>query len=235
MKSFWFYIVIVILVVFIVLVVLYLLNRYVWFYRDPDRKPEATNRTVIAPADGQIVYIKRFSEGEVASEKLGREIRLDELTDLKLPKGKSGWIIGTYMSPFDVHYNYTPMPGKVKAIAYTKAEANLPMVDLWEYIRFSFLRKAVDNFSERWHLVNERNSVMVEGPGFDYALIEIADKFVNKITCYVSRGDMVEQGDKVGFIDRGSQVDLIIYTDAIEVKVKEGQQVYGGQTTLATY
>jgi phosphatidylserine decarboxylase len=224
-----------IVAVVLILTILYLLNRFVWFYRDPVRTPEAKGKVVISPADGQVVYIKEFTDGAVESEKLGRKIALTELTELKLPAHAQGWIIGIYMSPFDVHFNYAPLPGVVKSIRYTKAQANLPMVDLWEYIRFSFFRRAVDNFTEKFHLANERNSLLVEGPGFDYAVIEIADKFVNKITCYTREGLSVEPGTKVGFIDRGSQVDLIIYKTDIEFRVKPGQQVYGAKTVIATY
>lgn len=226
---------VIIVIVVIILTFLYLMNRYVWFYRDPVRKPDATGNVLISPADGQVVYIKKFTDGKVESEKLGRKVELTELTELKLPEHREGWVIGIYMSPFDVHFNYAPAPGKIKSIAYTKAKANLPMVDLWEYIQFTYLRRAVDNFSEKWHLTNERNSLLVEGPGFDYAVIEIADKFVNKISCFVEEGAEMNTGDKVGFIDRGSQVDLIIYETDIDIKVEPGQQVYGSKTVLATY
>ena len=221
--------------IIITLTALYLMNRYVWFYRDPVRRPDAVGNVIISPADGQVVYIKKFKDGKVESEKLGRRIDLTELTELKLPEHREGWVIGVYMSPFDVHFNYAPAPGNIKSIAYTKAKANLPMVDLWEYIRFTYLRRVVDNFSEKWHLTNERNSLLVNGPGFDYAVIEIADKFVNKITCFVKEGEEMKTGDKVGFIDRGSQVDLIIYKTDIDIKIEPGQQVYGSKTVLATY
>ncbi len=229
--------VVLVIVVFIVfnLVTLYLLNRFVWFYRDPARTADAAGDVFISPADGQVVYIKKFTGGKVVSTKLGREIKLTELTDLDLPEHGDGWIVGIYMSPFDVHFNYAPASGKITRIAYTKAKANVPMVDLWEYIRFTYLRQAADNFSAKFHLVNERNSLLVEGPGFDYAVIEIADKFVNKITCFVKEGQDLKTGDKVGFIDRGSQVDLIIYKTDIDIKVNEGQQVYGGKTVIAAY
>lgn len=219
----------------VILTALYLMNRYVWFYRDPVRRPDAAGNVLISPADGQVVYIKKFTDGKVESRKLGRTVELTELTDLKLPEHREGWIIGIYMSPFDVHFNYAPAPGTIRSIAYTKAKANLPMVDLWEYIQFTYLRRVVDNFSEKWHLTNERNSLLVDGPGFDYAVIEIADKFVNKISCFVKDGGKLKTGDKVGFIDRGSQVDLIIYKTDIDVKVEPGQQVYGSKTVLATY
>lgn len=230
-------IVVVVVIVFLVINIatLYLLNRFVWFYRDPARTADAAGDVFISPADGQVVYIKKFAGGKVVSTKLGRDIELTELTDLNLPEHAEGWIVGIYMSPFDVHYNYAPAPGRIKSIAYTKAKANVPMVDLWEYIRFSYLRRAADNFSEKFHLQNERNSLLVEGPGFDYVIIEIADKFVNKITCHVEEGQILMTGDKVGFIDRGSQVDLIIYKTDIDIKVEQGQQVYGGKTVIAGY
>lgn len=228
-------ILVVLVLLILVLTTLYLMNRFVWFYRDPVRTPDATGDIFISPADGQVVYVKKFTDGKVVSTKLGRDIKLTELTDLKLPDHGEGWIIGVYMSPFDVHFNYAPAPGRVKNIAYTKAKTNVPMVDLWEYVRFTYFRRAVDNFSEKFHLINERNSLLVAGPGFDYAVIEIADKFVNKITCYVKEGQDLKSGEKVGFIDRGSQVDLIIYKTGIDIKVREGQQVYGGKTVIASY
>lgn len=228
-------IIIFLIIVAIILAALYLMNRFVWFYRDPVRTPDATGNVIISPADGQVVYIKKFTDGAVASEKLGRKIKLTELTSLKLPEHKEGWIIGVYMSPFDVHYNYAPASGSVYRIVGTKAKMNVPMVDLWEYIRFTYLRRAVDNFSERFHLENERNSLLIKGPGFDYAIIEIADKFVNKISCFVKEGQALKTGYKVGFIDRGSQVDLIIYQTDLEIKVRQGQQVYGGKTVIAIY
>ncbi len=228
-------VVIILIICVIILLTLYLMNRYIWFYRDPVRAPDATGRVILSAADGQIVYVKKFKDNNVVSEKLGREIELSEPTSLKVPKSAEGWIIGVYMSPFDVHYNYAPTDGTVKGIAYTKPKANLPMVDLMEYIRFTFLRRAVDNFSEKFHLVNERNSLYVEGPGFEYAVIEIADKFVSKISCYVAEGEQVKAGRKIGFIDRGSQVDVIIFKTDIDIKVKPGQQVYGAKTVIAVY
>ncbi len=51
----------------LVLTALYLLNRFVWFYRDPVRVPAESGRVLISPADGQVVYVKRFEDGAVAS------------------------------------------------------------------------------------------------------------------------------------------------------------------------
>jgi phosphatidylserine decarboxylase len=47
-----------------------------------------------------------------------------------------GWLIGVYMSPLDVHYNYAPIAGTVRRIVYTPARVNLPdggLVGVCEY------------------------------------------------------------------------------------------------------
>jgi phosphatidylserine decarboxylase len=223
-------------VIAVALTALYLLNRFVWFYRDPVRVPEATGDVLVSPADGQIVYIKRFEDGGVYSEKLGRRIELTEIAELSQTKGRSGWVLGIYMSPFDVHYNYAPVAGNVTAQRYTKADANLPMVDLSEYIRIAFMRRPFDNFAAAFHLENERNTVVIQGGGApDVAVVEIADKFVNKIDILAHEGDELEVGDKLGFIKRGSQVDLIVFDEDIEWTARFGQQVYGGRTVLGRY
>ncbi|HEX9093770.1 MAG TPA: phosphatidylserine decarboxylase [Coriobacteriia bacterium] len=225
----------------VVLAALYALNRFVWFYRDPARTPEATGRVLVSPADGQIVYIKRFEDGAVSSEKLGRSIRLDEIAELPQTAGRSGWIVGIYMSPFDVHFNYAPVAGRVTAQRYRKADANLPMVDLSEYIRIAFLRRPFDNFAAAFHLENERNTVVIQpGPGSeagqpDVAVVEIADKYVNKIDILAGEGDELRVGGKLGFIKRGSQVDLIVFADDVEWTAVFGQQVYGGKTVLGRF
>jgi phosphatidylserine decarboxylase len=230
-------------VVIVVLTTLYCLNRFVWFYRDPQRTPESTeSNAIISPADGQVVYIKRFEDGGVYSEKLGRRIELTEIAELPQTRGRNGWIIGMYMSPFDVHFNYAPVAGTVIAQRYTKADANLPMVDLSEYIRIAFLRRPFDNFAAAFHLENERNTVVIRPSAEasaagqpDIAVVEIADKFVNKIDILATEGDELEVGDKLGFIKRGSQVDVIIFDTDIEWNAEFGQQVYGGQTLLGRW
>lgn len=227
----------------VALTALYLLNRFVWFYRDPARTPESAEaNAIISPADGQIVYIKRFEDGAVASEKLGRRIELTEIAELPQTKGRSGWIVGIYMSPFDVHFNYAPVAGTVTAQRYRKADANLPMVDLSEYIRIAFLRRPFDNFAAAFHLENERNTVVIEPDAEaraagqpDVAVVEIADKFVNKIDILASEGDAVRVGSKLGFIKRGSQVDLIVFDDDVEWAARFGQQVYGHRTVLGRW
>lgn len=226
-------------IAFLILVLLlsvFYFYRNVWFYRDPTRRPPRVDNVIISPADGKVMYIKQFEKGEVYSEKLGQKIKLEEITKMNINTDKkNGWLIGIYMSPLDVHFNYSPMRGRAEKIIYTSAKANLPMVDLWEYINFMFLRKTVDLFAKKFHFINERNTILLYGKDFPVAIVEIADKFVNKISCFVREGDFLEIGQKISFIERGSQVDLIIFKEDLRFLVGPGDQVYGGETVLVEY
>lgn len=208
--------------------------RNVWFYRDPVRTPARHDRVIIAPADGRVIYIKRIKNGVISSEKLGTEIALTEITKFPVDV-KSGWLIGIYMSPLDVHFNYAPLPGEVQKVVFKPAKANLPMVDMWEYVNLTYLRRAVNLFSKEFHFTNERNTILLKGSTLDVIIVEIADKFVNKIKCFVSEGDVLQLGQKISFIERGSQVDLIVLDDRVQWQVEPGDQVYGGQSVLAEY
>ena len=221
----------VIVVILIILIIVYVYFRKVWFYRDPRRKVKSTGKEIFSPADGQVIYIKKIKEGTVHSKKLGEWIDINEISKMELEK-KNGWLIGIYMSPLDVHFNYAPIDWLVKDSVYTSSKFNLPMVDLWEYIKITYFRKTINLFSKKYRLINERNTFLFNGKA-QIAVIEIADKFVSKITPFVEKGEKVIAGQKIGFIDRGSQVDTVIFEENIEILVKEGKQVFGAKTKIA--
>ncbi len=104
-----------------------------------------------------------------------------------------------------------------------------------EYIRITYLRRMVDLFARKYELVNERNTIFLNTDYGQVAMVEIADKFINKITCYVRPNDRVAAGQKVSFIARGSQVDLILFRKDVEFLVETGQQVYGALTPIARF
>lgn len=206
--------------------------RKVWFYRNPQRSPEREGAgLVIAPADGRVVYIKKVDANTLYAKKLGEKIPLTEITGCDYEE-KSGWAIGIYMSPLDVHFNYCPMPGLVEKIHRVSAKLNWPMLDLWEYIRVVWLRRMVDMFARKYHLENERNTIFMDCGGIKLAIVLIADKFVAKIKCFVEPNQRLEYSQKVGFIERGSQVDLVIFTEDVEFEVGINDQVYGGKTVI---
>lgn len=207
--------------------------RLVWFFRDPAREPERReDGMILAPADGRVVYIRKIEDGGICAEKLGEKIPLPEITGCAV-NGAQGWAIGIYMSPLDVHFNYCPYPSTVESIFRKTAKVNYPMLDLWEYIRVVWLRKMVDMFARRYHLENERNTIFLDAGGVKMAVVLIADKFVAKIQCFVEQGQTLDYSQKLGFISRGSQVDLVIFSNDVEFEVAVNQQTYGGKTVIA--
>lgn len=229
-----FLIALVLLVVLVIFSIYFLRN--IWFYRDPKRVSPTKSGVIVAPADGKVMYIKKVKDGNVVSKKLGEEIKVSEITKYKMESSKKdGWLIGIYMSPLDVHYNYAPISAQVEEVVHTQAKVNLPMVDMWEYIRLVYLRRGVDLFAKRFHFVNERNTIFLRNDRLSMVVVEIADKFVNKINCFIKEGDQLKIGDKLSFIERGSQADVVIFEEELEIKVEFGDQVYGGETILAEY
>jgi phosphatidylserine decarboxylase len=214
---------------------LYWYLRNVYFFRDPVRHPPADPDAILAPCDGTVVYVKPFRAGQIEVSKLGESVPLPEI-HRSSHRFADGWLIGIYMSPLDVHFNYAPVTAAVTDVVHAPAATNLPMVDLWEYVRLTFLRRAVDLFAHRYRLVNERNTLFLRPEGRPpLAMVEIADKFVNKISCFVQAGQTVQAGQKVSFIARGSQVDLIIGEPEVGILVQAGSRVTGAESIVARW
>jgi phosphatidylserine decarboxylase len=207
--------------------------RNVFFYRDPERHiPEGEN-LILSPADGRVMYLCPVKAGEVVSEKNGRKISIRELAKTEV-EGSHGWLLGIYMTPFDVHFTRAPIDGEIRTLQYHRTGANLPMVDMLEYVKFTLFRKAVNLFAAPFHLENERMTMQIRNGKTVCFLILIADQFVNKISCFFQEGQKVKKGDKISFIERGSQTDLFIPQERISFNVRPGDQVYAGKTIVAT-
>lgn len=228
-----------ILIAVIILGALYVwYTRKVWFYRDPDHGEIPQDDLVLrSPVYGVAAYVKKVEGGRVTSSKLGEEIQIADITKTDWPEDHptgDGWLIGIAMTALDVHYQYSPFPCKVKSFFHYQTGMNLPMFDLWEYVRITWLRQFVQLWAKKYILENERQTFWLEGAKAKVALILIADKFVDKITTYVKPAQEAQAGSKLSFISRGSQVDMLIcgHPD-LEVVIQEGQPIKGPQTVVA--
>jgi phosphatidylserine decarboxylase len=211
--------------------------RNVFFFRDPERVIPEGEELIVSPADGRVMYLYPVRAGEVISNKKGQRIRIRELAKTELSEAE-GWLLGIYMTPFDVHFNRAPISGEIRSLHYHKTGLNLPMVDLWEYLNeylnFTLLRKAVDMFAAPFHLENERLTMKIRNGTKVCFIILIADRFVNKIKRFYQEGQFVQNGEKISFIERGSQTDLFIPFGRVRFDVKPGDQVRAGTTIIGT-
>lgn len=164
------------------------------FFRIPRRTFEAKASDVLCPADGKVVAIEKVTEGEY-------------LKDERIQ-------ISIFMSPLNVHAQWSPVAGKVSYVKYHEGK-----------------------YLVAWHpkssTENERSTIVVDTGKHEVLFRQIAGAVARRIRYYVSTDQQVETGEEVGFIKFGSRVDVLLPLDA-EVHCKIDDKVQGRKTLLAT-
>jgi phosphatidylserine decarboxylase len=212
----------------VVILVLYLSWRYVWFYRDPERQTPTDPGAIFSPADGTVIYIKRVTgDDPPISLKKGRKVPLDRFLGGAGIR-RNGYLVGIYMHPTSVHVNRSPLAGTVRALEH-KPGSNLPMAVTW--LRTNLGLRPFETHAT-YLLQNERNIIWLSG-FVDVLVVQIADIWVNRVECWVGAGDKVSAGQRIGMIRFGSQVDLFVADEGVEIVAGVGQKVTAGETVLA--
>jgi phosphatidylserine decarboxylase len=166
----------------------------VQFFRKPTRLSPINPKHVIAPCDGKVVVIEEVVESEY----------------FKGPRRQ----VSIFMSPINVHINWTPIAGVVKYFKYHPGK-----------------------YLVAWHpkssTENERTTTVIKAPnGVEVLFRQIAGALAKRIVWYVKEGQQVTQGSEIGFIKFGSRVDVFLPLDA-EIKVNLEEKTTGGITVLA--
>ncbi|MEM4244872.1 MAG: phosphatidylserine decarboxylase, partial [Candidatus Nanoarchaeia archaeon] len=65
-------------------------------------------------------------------------------------------------------------------------------------------------------------------------VIQIAGLVARRIECWTKEGQEIKTGERIGRINLGSQVVIIMPT-SIDLKVRKNQKVKAGSTIIATY
>jgi len=214
---------------------LYLFWRYVWFFRNPHRNipPEGTG--ILSPADGTVVYAREMKPQEsVINIKRGMQATLGDITreDINRPK----FLIGIFMSPFNVHYNRIPVSGTIQFVHHYPASVAKNVCMLAMHLRTIFRRTPL--YRNSAHIIqNERTVTKIEGKyrGKEIAcyIVQIAAKSVAGIDVFTGEGHQANAGEIFGMIRIGSQVDMVITPlEGMTIKVSPGDKVKAGQTIL---
>ncbi len=143
--------------------------------------------------------------GLIVSGADGRVTRIDEAADHKT--------VSVFLSPLDVHINRSPISGTIRQIAYIKGHKNPASID-------------------EASIVNERNSLVIEGDGMTVTCTQIAGILARRIVCWPHEGQILERGQRFGLIKFGSRTDIRMPTSC-EIAVKIGDRVKGGETIIA--
>jgi phosphatidylserine decarboxylase len=122
--------------------------------------------------------------------------------------------VSIFMSVFDVHINRAPIAGTIKRIAY---------------IAGKFLNADLDKASEE----NERQHILVEATdGTRIGFTQIAGLVARRIVPFVTVGETVGLGQRVGLIRFGSRVDVFLPAGTGH-RVTIGQRTIAGETVIA--
>lgn len=168
-----------------------------FFFRNPmDRFcPQAfmDKNLIVCPADGRVVEV---SHNPDALEGYHQKVSI-------------------FLSPLDVHVNWTPIKGTIESITYHAG-------------------KFIPAFLPKSSQLNEHNDVVIRHESGKTVLIrQIAGTIARRISCWLTIGSKVNAGQKYGMIKFSSRVDLYLPAGA-RVDVKVGQAVKGGCTVVGT-
>ncbi|MDI1242196.1 MAG: phosphatidylserine decarboxylase [bacterium] len=136
-------------------------------------------------------------------------------TVTRIDDDENGKLVSVFMSPLDVHINRSPISGKVAKAEYTKGKKN----------------PATSNNAS---LTNERNTLTIEGEAVTVSATQIAGIVARRIVCWAKEGDELQQGEKYGLIKFSSRTDVRMPSN-VEIQVKMGDHVKGGESVLAVW
>jgi phosphatidylserine decarboxylase len=122
--------------------------------------------------------------------------------------------ISIFMNVFDVHVNRSPADGRLTRIAYVAGK---------------FVNADLDKASED----NERQAFTLElDGGRKLGVVQIAGLIARRIVRFVSEGERLLAGQRIGLIRFGSRVDVYLPT-GVNSLVMIGQRAIAGETVLA--
>lgn len=122
--------------------------------------------------------------------------------------------ISVFMSVFNCHVNRAPIRGRIAAIGYRPGK---------------FFNASLDKASTD----NERNSLCIEmADGRQLAVVQIAGLVARRIVCFVSEGQEMQTGERIGLIRFGSRLDVYL-PEGVHPLVSLGQTMIAGETVLA--
>lgn len=206
-----------------------------YFFRDPIRPAYSDLSYFFAPADGIILYQKIVHPDETLIDIKGKNYSLqDAMQDPSYDK--ESYVVGIFMTFYDVHINRIPFPGR---LAYEEKEKissyNHPMLSTEKYL----VNEAIVNTQTANYLFsNQRvlNTVYAPAIQQQYYILQIADYDVDVITPFSFRqNQFFHQNRRFSQIRYGSQVDLIIPRSKIyefEFTQREGMHIEAGLDTL---
>ncbi len=153
--------------------------------------------------------------GLVVSPADGKVVIVDEVQEDKF-LGVKASRVAIFMNVFDVHVNRVPVAGAVAAMRHCPGKYK------------AAFRSDAD-------CVNEQQATLLTADrGAQVLAVQIAGLLARRIISYVSLGQHLARGERLGMICFGSRVDLYLPPEA-EVLVKVGDRVKAGSSIIGRW
>lgn len=149
-------------------------------------------------------------EGLIVSPADGRVTRVETLQGSETVGAPT--LLSIFLSPLDVHINRAPIEGRVRDVTYTKG-------------------KYLPATREDSSLLNEQNTLTLEGENVTLVCRQIAGILARRIVCWTKAGETLARGERFGLIKFSSRTDVILPSN-VEVCVRVGMRVQGGVTII---
>lgn len=206
-----------------------LLDRF-WKVRDPARATPQNQDLMYSPADGLVTHIRRIEKGRVRSELLGENIGLEELTGLEHGPDTQGWLLGIYVGLLDVHFVVSPFSSTLTQTVDVPAKAKDELLSPLERAQL-WAGQIPDLVGRHAQLESGKLTLLLKGEGLKLALVHhlLEDTDVKLLT---ARGEEVQAGQKLAFLEREGLVELVILRADLEILVSVGDRVQAGLSVL---
>ncbi|MFR6643187.1 MAG: phosphatidylserine decarboxylase [Megasphaera sp.] len=165
---------------------------FMYFFRNPRRRPPTDDSLLVSPADGTVVGIEEVDEDTYLNQKCRKVI--------------------IFLSIFDAHVNRAPLPGTIDFQQYTCGRFRPAYKDGVGY-------------------ENERYSIGIHSTRTDILVNIIAGVLARRIVSWVTLGDELQHGQLYGMIRFGSCAEIYV-RDNVEITVKKGDKVRGGESVI---
>ena len=143
----------------------------------------------------------------------GKVVQIINVEDEEIGSAKQ---ISIFLSIFNVHRQRVPLSGKVISKQYNSG-------------------KFLAAFNHKASLDNEQTVVTFETEdGKQYKIKQIAGLIARRILNYMEPENLVQRGQRLGFIRFGSRVDIILPRD-FQIDVSLGDMVKGNKTIIGQF
>jgi phosphatidylserine decarboxylase len=120
--------------------------------------------------------------------------------------------VSIFMSVFSVHVNRSPVTGTVQEVRYRPGTFHVANLG----------KKTEDN---------ERMIIYIQSMEGTFRVDQVAGLVARRIVCWLSSGQDVEQGEKIGLIRFGSLLECWL-PQGFSITCERGDKVYAGQSII---